>query len=116
MGVGALPPVGVAAAAGGGATRVDTVAKSKKAKQRARKQQAHQARATKHAQASAEKEHHHLPHSGTPANTEYLHERHIEDLVDFGEFRRARGPLPVVIATIVGLLFALGIVAWVLLF
>jgi len=108
--------VGVAAAASDDATRVVNVAKSKKAKQRARKQQAHEARATRHAEASAEKEHHHLPHSGTPANTEYLHERHIEDLVAFGEFRRARGPLPVVVATIVGLLFALGIVAWVLLF
>ena len=91
------------------------MAKSKKAKHRAEQKRAHEARAARHAKSAAQKEHQHLPASGTPANREYLRERHVEDLVAFGEFRRTRGPLPVIVAVVVGTLFALGIVMWVLL-
>lgn len=91
------------------------MAKSKKAKQRAQRARAHEARAHRHAEAAAAKEHHHLPHAGTPENQAYLRRRRVEDLLAFGEFRRARGPWPVVVGVAVALLFALGIVMWVLL-
>jgi len=91
------------------------VATSKNAKKRNSRRRAHEARAKKHATAASHKEHTHLPHSGTPENQDYLRRRHLEDLVAFGEFRNSRGPLPVIIAVVVGVLFALGILVWVLL-
>lgn len=92
------------------------MAKSKKAKQRTAQRRAHEARAKKHETAASHKEHTHLPHSGTPENKAYLRRRHREDLVAFGEFRNSRGPLPIIIAVTVGVLFALGLLAWVLFF
>lgn len=92
------------------------MAKSKKAKQRAQRQRAHEKRAARHEQHAHEKPHEHLPHSGTPENRAYLHERQRQDLLAFGEFRKSRGPLPVIIGVGVGLLFALGILAWVFFF
>lgn len=92
------------------------MASSKKAKQRTARRRAHEARAKKHQTAASHKEHTHLPHSGTPENQAYLRRRHREDLVAFGEFRKSRGPGPVIIAVIVGVLFALGVLAWVLFF
>jgi hypothetical protein len=53
---------------------------------------------------------------GTPADNAYRLRRSREDLVAFGEFRNSRGPTPVIIAVLVGLLFVLGILAWVLFF
>lgn len=87
------------------------MAKSKKSKQRA-----HEKRAARHETHAAAKQHEHLPHSGTPENRAYLHERQRQDLLAFGEFRKSRGPLPVIIGVGVGVLFALGILAWVLFF
>lgn len=92
------------------------MAKSKKAKDRARKQRAHEQRAARHEDHQAAKPHQHLPHAGTPENRAYLHERQRQDLVAFGEFRSSRGPLPVIIGVAVGVLFALGILAWILFF
>ena len=87
------------------------MAKSKKSRQRA-----HEARAAKHEQHAHDKPHQHLPHSGTPENKAYLRRRQHEDLLAFGEFRKSRGALPMVIAVVVGVLFALGILAWVFFF
>lgn len=92
------------------------MAKSKSAKKRTSRRRAHEARAKKHETAASHKQHNHLPHSGTPENEAYLRRRHREDLVAFGEFRNSRGPLPVIIAVVVGTLFALGVLAWVLFF
>jgi hypothetical protein len=91
------------------------MAQSKKARQRQAKRRRHEARARRHEHKAAEKPHPHLPHTGTPADRAYLRRRAQEDIVGFGEFRRGRGPVPVAIAVIVGTLFALGVVAWVLL-
>lgn len=87
------------------------MAKSKKSKQRA-----HEARAARHESHARDKQHEHLPHSGTPQNRAYLQRRQREDLVAFGEFRKSRGPLPMVIGVTVGVLFALGILAWIFFF
>lgn len=92
------------------------MAKSKKAKQRASRQRAHEARAARHQTAASHKSHDHLPKVGTPADNAYRLRRSREDLVAFGEFRNSRGPAPAVIAVLVGLLFVLGILAWVLFF
>jgi hypothetical protein len=91
------------------------MAQSKKARQRAARRRQHEARARRHEQKVAAKPHPHLPHAGTPADRAYLRRRAQEDVVGFGEFQRARGPAPVIVALIVGALFALGVVAWVLL-
>jgi ribosomal protein L32 len=91
------------------------VATSRNSKKRAARRRAHEARASKHATAASHKDHSHLPHSGTPENQEYLRRRHLEDLVAFGEFRSSRGPAPVIVAVVVGVLFAVGVLAWVLL-
>ncbi len=87
------------------------MAKSKKSRQRA-----HEARAARHEAHAHSKPHEHLPHSGTPENRSYLRRRQHEDLLAFGEFRRSRGVLPMVVAIVVGVLFALGILAWVFFF
>jgi hypothetical protein len=87
------------------------MAKSKKTKQRA-----HEARAARHESKASRKSHDHLPKVGTPADNAYRLRRSREDLVAFGEFRNSRGPTPVIIAVLVGLLFVLGILAWVLFF
>jgi hypothetical protein len=87
---------------------------SKKARQREAKRRNHEARARRHQKAAAAKPHPHLPHVGTPEDRAYLSRRAQEDVFAFGEFRRARGPAPVVAAVAVGVLFALGVLAWVL--
>jgi hypothetical protein len=90
------------------------MAKSNKARKRAAQRRNHEARVRRHAATQAAKPHPHLPHTGTPQDRAYLMRRGQEDLVAFGEFRRARGPWPILAAVVIGGLFALGVVAWVL--
>lgn len=49
-----------------------------------------------------------VPDDGEPAGTE-------ASLVGFGEFRRSQGPVPVLVAVLVGVAFALCVLAWVFL-
>lgn len=92
------------------------MAKSKSAKKRQSKRRAHEARAAKHESAAAAKPHTHLPKSGTAPDNAYLNRRRKEDLLAFGEFRASKGKGPVIVGVAVGLLFALGILAWILFF
>jgi len=91
------------------------VARSKASKKRQRRAKAHQKRAAHHEAAAAQRPHEHLPHSGTPEHEAYMLRRGREDMLAVGEFRRSRGPLPVIVGVVVWVLFALGVLAWVLL-
>lgn len=88
------------------------MAKSKSAKQRRAKQRAQQHRAEQRRSREHEVSHEHLPKVGTPADDEYRLRRSREDLVGFGEFRRSKGPWPTILAFGVAVLFALGILGW----
>ncbi|MCC5953987.1 MAG: hypothetical protein JJU45_17975 [Acidimicrobiia bacterium] len=90
------------------------MASSKKAKKRKARRRAHAQRVEKHETKAKEKPHEHLPHSGTPANDEYLLKRSRQDLVGFGEFRRSRGPWPTILAVAAAAMLAIGVLAWVL--
>jgi hypothetical protein len=92
------------------------VAKSKSAKKRQAKRRAHEARAARHESAADAKTHTHLPKTGTAADNAYLNRRRKEDLLAFGEFRASKGKGPVIVGVAVGVLFALGILAWILFF
>ena len=89
------------------------MAKSNSAKRRKAKQRQQQHRAEKRHERERGESHEHLPKVGTPEDDAYRLRRSREDLVDFGEFRRSKGPWPALLALGVGLLFALGILAWV---
>jgi hypothetical protein len=91
------------------------MARSNKARKRQAKRRSHEARVRRHATSQAAKPQTHLPPVGSPEDRAYLERRAQEDLVAFGEFRRARGPWPMLVAVAIGALFAAGIVAWVLL-
>lgn len=90
------------------------MAKSKSAKQRRAKQKAQQHRAEHNQQRDRETSHEHLPKVGSAADDEYRLRRSREDLVGFGEFRRSRGPWPTILTVGVAILFALGILGWIL--
>lgn len=91
------------------------MAKSNSAKQRKARQRAQQRRAEHRRQRDREQEHHHLPKVGTPENDAYRLERSREDLVDFGEFRRSKGPWPTILAVLVAVLVAAAIFGFVML-
>ena len=90
------------------------MAKSKSAKRRKAKQRQQQHRAEKRNDRDRTQPHDHLPKVGSPADDAYRLRRSREDLVDFGEIRRSKGQRPTILALGVGVLFALGILAWVL--
>ena len=83
------------------------MANSKKRKQAQRRQQA-QHRQAHQVQRSRERDEHreHLPKVGTPEDRAYIHERAIEDTVDFGLTKAKRGPLNWIIALVVVILLA----------
>ena len=91
------------------------MAKSKSAKQRKARQRKQQRHAEHRRERERSQDHQHLPKVGTPENDAYRLERSREDLVDFGEFRRSKGPWPTILALLVGVLFAAGILGFVLL-
>lgn len=90
------------------------MAKSKSAKQRRAKQRAQQHRAEQRNARDRETAHDHLPKVGSAADDEYRLRRSREDLVGFGEFRRSKGPWPTILTIGVAVLFALGILGWIL--
>jgi hypothetical protein len=80
---------------------------SKKRKQAQRRQRA-QHRQTHDVAKARERDRHrqHLPKVGTPEDRAYIHERGVEDIVDFGLTKAKRGPLNWVIALAVVVLLA----------
>ena len=91
------------------------MAKSRSAKQRKARQRAQQKRAEHRRARERGTDHTHLPKVGTPENDAYRLARSREDLVDFGEFRRSKGPWPTILALVVAALFAAAILGFVLL-
>jgi hypothetical protein len=85
------------------------VAKSSKKRKQAQRRQQAQHRQTHAVERARERDEHrdHLPKVGTPEDRAYLHERGIEDTVDFGLTRAKGGALNWVIALAVVVLLAL---------
>lgn len=82
---------------------------SKKRKQAQRRQQA-QHRQTHSVEKARERDQHreHLPKAGTPEDLAYLHERRIEDTIDFGLTRAKAGWVTTaIVIAVVALLVAL---------
>jgi hypothetical protein len=88
------------------------MAKSKSAKRNNAKQKSRQRRTEHHNTKAAEKEVHHLPKVGTPANDAYRLKRSREDVVDFGRFRTSKGPWPTILAILVSVLVGLAFIGW----
>jgi len=88
---------------------------SKKRKQAQRKQQAQhrQAHAVERAR-DRDQHREHLPKVGTPEDRAYIHERAIEDTVDFGLTRAKGGWITWVIAAVVVFLLV-ALTVWVIL-
>lgn len=88
--------------------RVANSKSSKKRKQAQRRQQA-QHRQAHEVERARERDQHreHLPKVGTPEDRAYIHERAIEDTIDFGLTRAKRGWINWLIALVVVVLLAL---------
>lgn len=91
------------------------MAKSRSAKQRRARQRAQQKHAEHRRARERDQDHAHLPKVGTPENDAYRLERSREDVLDFGEFRRSKGPWPTILAVVLSLLVAAALFGFVML-